>query len=275
MRRRVVCPRSHPASLYTHRLSVGFAMARGAFPGDTLRTPSRPLLAELYLPDRARATPRLRPGIGCPQRSRDDPGPARRASRGTPCGRCGPPAARPSPGAGGPFEATAGVLRGHLRWLLGPCCRIFASKTLVAPHLRFETGGGAAYSFLACCGCRLGPAPPRGGRSRPGVGLWRLPSFGMHPSRHVHVPLARCSLAHTHMTLRLRRAAIAAERLPCVARKAILARWYTTGSRRGCQPGKQCTAGAHTIAAISPPQTWVCSVWPNPNLNENLTTPAY
>ena len=40
MRRRVVCPRSHPASPHTRRLSGGFALARGAFPGDDPRTPA-------------------------------------------------------------------------------------------------------------------------------------------------------------------------------------------------------------------------------------------
>ena len=30
----MVCPRSHPASPHTRRLSGGFALARGAFPGD-------------------------------------------------------------------------------------------------------------------------------------------------------------------------------------------------------------------------------------------------
>src|SRR5215470_3228039 len=33
MRRRVVCPRSHPASPYLRRPLADFAMARGAFPG--------------------------------------------------------------------------------------------------------------------------------------------------------------------------------------------------------------------------------------------------
>src|SRR5215469_13059136 len=35
MRRRVVCPRSHPASLYVRSLLSSFPVARCAFPGDT------------------------------------------------------------------------------------------------------------------------------------------------------------------------------------------------------------------------------------------------
>ena len=35
MRRRVVCPRSHPASLYVRSLLGSFPVARCAFPGDT------------------------------------------------------------------------------------------------------------------------------------------------------------------------------------------------------------------------------------------------
>src|SRR5215470_13700594 len=42
MRRRVVCPRSHPASPYLRRPLADFALARSVFPGGYPRTPGRP-----------------------------------------------------------------------------------------------------------------------------------------------------------------------------------------------------------------------------------------
>ena len=230
-------------------------MARGAFPGRYPRTPSRSLLAELR-PDPARARP------GCAgdrlPTAVTGPAPARSLRRVWGVLRSLRPfGGVPSLATRGRSEATVEVCRGHLRWLLGACRRIFASETVGEPHLRFETGGGAASSFLAL----LRP-PPRAAAAGPGIAfargarpLWaasrRARSTSCWPAVH---------FAHTHMTLRLRRAAIAEERSPCVARKAIRARWYTTRSRRGCEPGKQCTAGAHTIVAISQLQTRACSV---------------
>src|SRR5215472_14392677 len=45
MRRRVVCPRSHPASPYLRRPLADFAMARGAFPGGIPPDPLSPYRA--------------------------------------------------------------------------------------------------------------------------------------------------------------------------------------------------------------------------------------
>ena len=280
MRRRVVCPRNHPASLYLRRLSSRLRYGSRCFSGGIPPGPPVALTSASCVSTRARATPRLCPRDRLPTAIAGRPRPpARRASRGTCCGRCGTPAARPSPGAKGSSEASAGVRQGF-------CGAIFAGCWALLPHLRFEDGSGAASSLRNRRGCRIFVScllwpPPRasaahGGRSRHGAGPV-APALVRHASRRAtstpRSPVVH--FAHTHMTLRLLRAAIAAERLPCVARKAILARWYTTGSRRGCEPG----SNAPPVHIPSRPflrrKHEACSVWPNPNLNENLTTPAY
>jgi hypothetical protein len=146
MRRRVVCPRSHPASPFARVLSVRFAMARGIFRGIPPGPPCRPYARRLrpHLPPT--------PGLAPPSRW---PRPWLVAPRVggvfgwlcRPLGRL----RRPLPGA--PSWDAAGAAEGVFagRCGLGAASslrmrlwrRIFASEPVVAPHLRFSLCRGA------------------------------------------------------------------------------------------------------------------------------------
>src|SRR5436190_23641552 len=159
MRRRVVCPRSHPASPFAPGLSVRFAMARGIFRGDTPGPPCRPTLAAappLVTHSRAGcALRRPRAWLAAPR--------VGGASSGGSAGRCAAFADR----LGGLIAGRGGRGGGCLRWPLRPWRRIFASDAVVTPHLRFGTGSGAASPFLTfAVAAKLGLGPPRNSRSR-------------------------------------------------------------------------------------------------------------
>ena len=190
MRRRVVCPRSHPASPFAPGLSVRFAMARGIFRGDTPGPPCRPTLAAappLVTHSRARcALRRPRAWLAAPR--------VGGASSGGSAGRCAAFADR----LGGLIAGRGGRGGGRLRWPLRPWRRIFASDAVVTPHLRFGTGSGAASPFPTLP-WRPTSAPYRpataGLRSCPPVAPSPLP---VRPGRRIRVPFARCSLrAHS------------------------------------------------------------------------------
>ena len=157
MRRRVVCPRSHPASPFAPGLSVRFAMARGIFRGDTPGPPCRPTLAAappLVTHSRARcALRRPRAWLAAPR--------VGGASSGGSAGRCAAFADR----LGGLIAGRGGRGGGRLRWPLRPWRRIFASEPVVAPHLRFSPCPGGQPRL------RTAPRLPVSGHARP----WRRP----------------------------------------------------------------------------------------------------
>jgi hypothetical protein len=140
MRRRVVCPRSHPASLFARGLSVRFAMARGIFRGDTPGPPMSPF-ARRCAPTEAPPPGSLRLLAG--------PTPCLAAARGGAAfGSLRASAGPRSPAARGLIGGRGGRGGACLRGPLRPWRRIFASDAVVVPHLRFGTGSGAASPFL-------------------------------------------------------------------------------------------------------------------------------
>ena len=167
MRRRVVCPRSHPASPFAPGLSVRFAMARGIFRGDTPGPPCRPTLAAappLVTHSRARcalrrprawlAAPRVggRLRVALPAAVPPSPTVWGASSRGA------------AGGAEGVFAGRCGLgAASSLRMRLWR--RIFASEPVVAPHLRFPPCRGGQPRL------RTAPRLPVSGHARP----WRRP----------------------------------------------------------------------------------------------------
>ena len=196
MRRRVVCPRSHPASPFAPGLSVRFAMARGIFRGDTPGPPCRPTLAAappLVTHSRARcALRRPRAWLAAPR--------VGGASSGGSAGRCAAFADR----LGGLIAGRGGRGGGRLRWPLRPWRRIFASDAVVAPHLRFGTGSGAASPFLTLP-WRPTSAPYRRSPVMPARGA--VPVAGATGAPHPR-PVRPLFTSRTLVTLRLRHAAI-------------------------------------------------------------------
>jgi hypothetical protein len=222
MRRRVVCPRSHPASPFARVLSVRFAMARGIFRGIPPGPPMSPLCSPVAPPlaphPRARCALPMAPSLA----------------------RCGsgwwrlrvalPPTGPPSSAApgGAPSWDAAGAAEGVFagRCGLGAASslrmrlwrRIFASEPVVAPHLRFSLcrGAQARLHTPAAPGSPIMPAHPGGAAatSRPPV---------------VH-------FAHTRDAPSTARGDFPAQGLPSVARKAIQAHLHVHCSRPGCEP---------------------------------------
>ena len=181
--------------------SVGFAMARGIFPGGHPRTPCRPLLA-------AAPPPGLHPGARCALRRPRAwlVAPPRVGGRG----RVALPSAVPrSPAVRrGPSWGRGGRGGGRLRWPLRPWRRIFASDAVVTPHVRFGTGSGAASPFLTfAVAAKLGSGPPRDGRSRSCPARGAVPVAGATGAPHPR-PVRPLFTSRTLVTLRLRHAAI-------------------------------------------------------------------
>jgi hypothetical protein len=171
--------------------SVGFAMARGVFPGGYPRSPP------VVLPSPA-APQGLTPGLAAPPYRW--PRAWLAAVRGSAVFGVASSVRRPASAdrLGGLIAGRGGRGGGRLRWPLRPWRRIFASDAVVTPHLRFGTGSGAASPFLTLP-WRPTSAPyhpaTAGLRSCPPMAPSPLP---VPPGRRIHVPSGRCSLrAHS------------------------------------------------------------------------------
>jgi hypothetical protein len=173
MRRRVVCPRSHPASPYLRRLFGRLRYGSRYFPGGyPPEPPCRPILAGCAptgAPPRGSLRP---PTASCLARCAS----GRWASSGGSAVRG--PASPAAPGA--PSWGRGARGGGRLRWPLRPWRRIFASDAVVTPHLRFGTGSGAASPFLTVpwrpTSAPYRPATAGLGHARP----WRRPRCRCH-----------------------------------------------------------------------------------------------
>jgi hypothetical protein len=200
MRRRVVCPRSHPASLFARGLSVRFAMARGIFRGDTPGPPMSPF-ARRCAPTEAPPPGSLRLLAG--------PTPCLAAARGGAAfGSLRASAGPRSPAARGLIGGRGGRGGACLRGPLRPWRRIFASDAVVVPHLRFGTGSGAASPFYTLpWRPTLGSIPPAtaGFRSCP---PWRRPRCRCALGGAATTSCRPLFTSRTLVTLRLRHTAI-------------------------------------------------------------------
>jgi hypothetical protein len=173
MRRRVVCPRSHPASPFARRLFGRLRYGSRYFPGGTPPDPPVALCSRLR-PHQGSTPGSLRPPTASCL--------ARCAPRVGGRGRVALPSAVPrSPAVRrGPSCGRGGRGGGRLRWPLRPWRRIFASDAVVTPHLRFGTGSGAASPFLTVpwrpTSAPYHPATAGLGHARP----WRRPRCRCH-----------------------------------------------------------------------------------------------
>jgi hypothetical protein len=196
MRRRVVCPRSHPASPYLRRLFGRLRYGSRYFPGGYPRAPMSPYL-RLLRPQRPRprlAAPRSAP----PGETRCRLGTARSS------GRCGPsPTHRLRAAQRGSSWAGAGAAEAVFagRCGLGAASslrmrlwrRIFASEPVVAPHLRFSLCRGAQArlhtpqrpGLRSCPPTRVAPRP------LPGRPLFTLRTLVTLRLRHAAIFLRR------------------------------------------------------------------------------------
>ena len=188
MRRRVVCPRSHPASPYLRRLFGRLRYGSRYFPGGMPTGPLSPY------PRRLRPHWAPRRGLAAPP---GGPNPCLAATRGGAVFRVAAALRSPTFAGrpGGSSWAAAGLRGARLRCPLRPWRRIFASDAVVAPHLRFGTGSGAASPWLTL------PWRPTSAPYRPATARSPLmPTRGTVPvpvptrGGGVHFPSTRCSL---------------------------------------------------------------------------------
>jgi hypothetical protein len=193
--------------------SVGFAMARGIFPGGYPRTPCRPILAGC-----APTGPEAR--TRCASR-RPQPLPRCDSGRRRLSGRCGPQPARLRRPPRGLIVGRGGLRGAGLRWPLRPWRRIFASDAVVAPHLRFGTGSGTASPWLTVPWRPTSAPYPRDGPVSAHAHPWHRPRFRYPPVARRPLPVHPLFTSRTVVTLRLRHAAASRPGLPCVSRKAI------------------------------------------------------
>jgi hypothetical protein len=229
MRRRVVCPRSHPASPFARVLSVRFAMARGIFRGIPLGPPCRPMLA------------------GCAPTSPPPPG-SLRPPDGPVLGSLRLGLLASSGGSAAHWAAFVGCPAGSkLGARRAPRSPSSLAVAALAPHLRFGRGCGAASSLRnrqwrrisvahLAVAANLGSIPPRYGRSPLMPARGTVPVAGAHPVAPHPVPIRPLFTSRTLVTLRLRHTAISRAGLPSVARKAIQAHLHVHCSRPGCEP---------------------------------------